>query len=115
MKHNKKKLLIIVEELMMCFLKLGCTGINVDFNMEGQECVVRIWGKYDPIYREHVQKLENNLNCGRNIELEECYWSITGCGEINQGSELYVVGSMLDKCTVLYDDENLEVLAYRKA
>lgn len=115
MKHNKKKLLIIVDELMQCFLKLGCKSINVDFDIEGSECVIKITGKYNPKHREHVEKLESNLNCGRNIELEECYWSIAGCAEINQGSELYVVGSMLDKCTVLYDDENIEVVAYRNA
>ncbi|MFI3226984.1 MAG: hypothetical protein R3Y09_06160 [Clostridia bacterium] len=114
MKHNKKKLLIILDELMKLFLKLGCTSITVHFDIEKDESIIQIRGKYSQDCKEHLKSLEHSLNCGRNVEMEECYWSISGSAEIDQGSELYIVGSMLDHCTVLFDDEYIEILAHRK-
>lgn len=107
-------MLIILDELMKLFLKLGCTSIEVNFDIEKEENIIKVRGKYDTKHKEHLESLQTSLNCGRNLELEECYWSITGSAEIDQGSELYVVGSMLDSCTVFYDEEYLEILAYRK-
>ena len=115
MKHNKKKLLIILDELMMLFLKLDCTGITVNFDIIGDECIIQIRGRYDYSHRSQVEGLEKVLNCGRTTEMEECYWSISGAAEINQGSELYVIGTMLDTCSVVYDDEFLEIIAHRKS
>lgn len=114
MKHNKKKLLIIGEELIQYFYSLGCDNININLNSEQEECIIKINGNYKAEHRSRVEKLQHNLTQERNIELEECYWSIAGSGEINQGSELYVIGTMLDKCIVNYDDTTVEVIAYRK-
>ena len=115
MKHNKKKLLIIVDELMMLFLKLGCTGITMNFDTSEKDCTIRMKGNYHFSFRSNIQNLEKMLNCGRNIEMEECYWSVSGAAEINQGSELHVIGSMLDSCSVVFDDNTLEITAFRKS
>lgn len=114
MKNGRKKFLIILDELMRLFLKFGCSNITVNFDIENNLGLIHLRGKYAPEAREHIKSLEESLNCGRNVEMEECYWAISGSGGINQGSELYVVGSMLDRCTVQYDDEYVEVFAYRK-
>lgn len=114
MKHQKKKLLIILDELMKLFLKLGCTSIAVNLDMVEGENIIQIKGKYDPNCKVNLDALQSSLNCGRNLEVEECYWSIIGSAEIDQGSELYVVGSMLDNCTVLFDEESIEIIAHRK-
>lgn len=115
MKHNKKKQLIILDELMKLFLKLGCTNITMNFDIENDECTIKLKGKYCQNEKSHLHSLEQKLNCGRNVEMEECFWAISGSAEIDQGSELYIVGSMLDYCEVSYDDEYLEILAHRKS
>lgn len=113
MKHNKKKLLTIVDEFMMLFLKLGCKGITVNFDISDTLCSIKIRGAYDSSHKSDVERLDKVLNCGRNTEMEECYWSISGAAEINHGSELYVIGSMLDECLVTFDDSYLEIVANR--
>lgn len=114
MKHNKKKLLIILAELMKLFIKLGCTNITVNFDLEPKECIIKLRAKYDPAHKDDLKCLESALGGDRNIEMEEYYWSISGSAEINQGSELYVVSAMLDKCIVAFDDEYVEITAHRE-
>ncbi|WP_317855313.1 hypothetical protein [Chakrabartyella piscis] len=114
MKHNKKKMLIILEELMKLFMKLGATNIAVNFDMEEEQCTIRIKGNYEGKSARYFQEIAKCLNCGRNEEVEECYWSISGSSEINQDSELYIVGSMLDQCTLNFSETELEIVGYRK-
>lgn len=113
MKHNKKKILIILDELMMLFLRLGCKHIQTSVSLENEKSIICIEGYYDKKHKDELAKLEDILTGGRCIETEEYYWSISGVGELNQGSELYVISSMLDECMVFHDDEFLKITATR--
>ncbi len=114
MKHYRKKVLIILEEMMKLLMKLGSTKMTADIEKEETQCIIRVKGNYAEKHRRYFGEIEKCLQCGRNEEMEECYWSISGSSEIDQDSELHIVGSMLDRCELHYTDEELEIVGYRK-
>lgn len=114
MKHNRKKVLIILEELMKMLMKLGCTNMTANIDKEETQCIIKVKGNYTEDKRRYFGEIEKCLQCGRNEEMEECYWSISGAAEIDQDSELYIVGSMLDRCEIHDTGEELEIIGYRK-
>mgnify|MGYP003211185062 FL=1 len=47
-----------------------------------------------------VERLQENLTCGRAPEIEESYWGLNGSGDFQDENELILVGAMIDSAKV---------------
>lgn len=112
MKHNKLRIARIVEELMNYFFSLGATNISVNLNEDEEKYKIYFKSNCEGICQGKFDELSRLLKCGKNEEMEEYYWALTG--ESDMDSELSLVGMMIDESEVkLLDDKEVEITLYR--
>lgn len=111
MKHNFEKNLRIVNELMTYLHKLGSKDIHVTLQREESTTYFIVWGKINNIANDELESLKNILNTQRQHEVEEYYWHLGG--ECEADPELSLVGMMIDKADISYEDNTLTFKIYR--
>lgn len=111
MKFKFEKNLRIVNEIMTYFHKLGAIDIHVTLHTENRSSSFLIWGKINEINDNELYDLKNILNTGRQHEVEEHYWHLGGEYELD--GELSLVGMMIDKAEISYNDSILSIKIYR--
>lgn len=110
--HEMKKISRIIDELLTHFLLRyqGRAEIVVE-ETDTEHMVVFAMADID-IEAEDYVKLVNDMNVGRNPELENYYWPLAG--ESDSDSELTLVAMMSDSIDVTYEDNRLELRLMRK-
>lgn len=111
MKFKFEKNMRIVNELMTYLHKLGSTDINVTLHSEEDSSSLLIWGKIKEIDDIELYNLKKLLNTKRQHEVEEYYWHLGG--ECQLDGELSLVGMMIDKAEISYNDCILSIKIYR--
>lgn len=112
MKHNKLRITRIVEELMNYFFSLGATNISVNINEDEKKYTIFFKSNCNDCRKEKFDELSRLLKCGKNEEMEEYYWALTG--ECDSDSELSLVGMMIDESEVnLLPGKGVEITLYR--
>lgn len=111
MKLYFEKNIMIINELMHYFHRLGCTNIHINLNTEETYSTFCIWGKIKEIKTEDLSKLNKMLNIPRQRELEEYFWSIDSDCQFEE--DLSVIGMMTDKVDVTYNENILKLQVHR--
>lgn len=112
MKHNKLRITRIVEELMNYFFSLGATNLYVNINEEEKRYKIFFKCNCGSCAEEKIDEVSKLLKCGKNEEMEEYYWALTG--ECDSDSELSLIGMMIDESEVNYlPGDGVEITLYR--
>ncbi len=90
----------------------GSYNVHIDINKKNKKIIIFIKAEINYISEENIEILKKSLNSPRLHEMEEYYWNLTG--DTDTGSELTLVGMMIDEATVNYEDgKYLEILLTR--
>ncbi|MBS4538260.1 hypothetical protein GOQ27_07280 [Clostridium sp. D2Q-11] len=111
MNHEIKKISKIIDELSTFCLLHGAKLMNM--SVENNKDHFKIILEMDNLdySNKKVSRLEKLLNCPRQAEMEEFYWELTG--ESDHDSELSIVGMMVDKADIVFEENSLKLTLYR--
>ena len=112
MKHESKKIAKIVDEMLTYFL--------FNYNARSEIRVEPAVGEYRITFTctgvdmsdEEFAALSNRLVVDRQPELEDYYWQLTG--ELDDSSEMSLVGMMCDSIDVTRDGSTVTLTMVRK-
>lgn len=111
MKYKFEKNLKIINELMICFHKFGANDIHVSMFTEEDSNNFILWGETPKLNEEKLETLVNALNIQRQHEIEEYYWNLLG--EYETDNQLSIIGMMIDKAEVTFNNNILTIKLYR--
>lgn len=111
MKFKFEKNLRILNEIMTYLHRLGGHDINVTLHTENNSSSLLVWSKIKEIDDIEIYNLKTILNTNRQHEVEEYYWNLGGECELD--GELSLVGMMIDKAEINYNDNILSIKIYR--
>lgn len=112
MKHEAKKISLIIDELMTVMLLHGAKEINIKIKREENKTEI-IFEYLDCDYGDDfLEELQESLNIQRQSEVEGYYWQL--CGDDDEGDELFLVGAMIDEAEVERKGKNVLIHIVRK-
>ncbi|MCK4259686.1 MAG: hypothetical protein KAX49_11950 [Halanaerobiales bacterium] len=111
MKHDKKRISKIIDELIMYCLSMDSTDIDVKLENREDYWKIQIKSNCNNIKEEKINRLIKCLNYPKQEEMEEYYWELTG--ECDVDTELSIVGMMTNKAEVNFANDILEIVLYR--
>lgn len=112
--HEEKKIGKIVEELTMYFFSIGADNVYSHIEKQGQQVIISFEGNYAPEYAENVQCLHKYLDEPKNEGMEDIYWELAGSGDPGEGSQLLLIGVMIDKAEILIEDNYVQLKLYKE-
>lgn len=112
--HEQKKVVGIISELNMYFLTLGADRIDFSMMREGKRETITFRANYDPDNEEQLKDLEKCLNQQRNDGIEEIFWELAGSGNFSGSDQLLLVGTMIDRAEVKFEDGFVNVTMYKE-
>ena len=112
MKFKIEKNLRIVNELIAYFNKLGSSDVHIDLSSDNENSYFNIYGEVTDITNEEISYLINTLNTPRQHEVEQYYWNLSGESEYD--SEMTLVGMMINKAKVSYEEKMLKISLVRE-
>lgn len=112
MKHTKRKISKIVDEMLNYLFHIGGTDINIKINDDSEHYIISFSCQFSLVYLDTLQELERYLSVERNEQMESYYWELAGETETN--TELTLIGMMIDDFYFEYGDNQLELKLYRK-
>ncbi len=113
MSFRLEKTMRIIDELVGFCYKRGGNNITITYNLEDHnETVIKVIAKNVKASEEELETLETALNQGRQREVEECFWIVSG--DDTFGDELTLIGVMLDSGKILYENNTLTIDAFRR-
>ena len=112
MKFKMEKNLKIVNELITYFNKLGNTNVHIDLSSDNENSYFNIYGEVETICSDEIASLIKILNTPRQHEIEQYYWNLGGESEYD--SELTLVGMMINKAKVSYENKILKISLIRE-
>lgn len=111
MKFKTEKNLRIMNELVAFFYNLGCTDIHIDLSINNNISSFIIIGNISSIKDKDFESLKEALCVPRQHEIEEYYWNLIG--ESETGCHISLVGMMIDKCNISFENNILRLEIYR--
>ncbi|KUO68979.1 MAG: hypothetical protein APF77_19585 [Clostridia bacterium BRH_c25] len=111
MKHLRKRICKIIDELVNYMLSIEATNINVNIENKADHYIITIKSDYSEEKYKRIEKLMRALTSPKTEEIEEYYWELTG--ESDTDTELYLVGMMVDKSEISIVDNMLELKLYK--
>lgn len=112
MRHETKKICRIVDELTTLLLREDTDEVDFKIKKEKDQTLIRIIDYRTKYTEEDVVELSDCLNVQRQHEVEEFYWQLVG--ETDNGSELTLIGAMIDHADVKLENNNLIIELIRK-
>ena len=114
MMHEEKKVGKIVEELTMFFFSVGANNVYSHIERKGQQVVISFEGDYDSRYADNLRAALKYLDEPKNEGMEDIYWELAGSGEPGEGSQLLLVGVMIDKVEMIIEDAYVQLKLYKE-
>lgn len=112
MKHDKLKISRISEELLNYLLLHGSDDISINVKQESEFNKIKVVSRNINITKEELERIKKKLTIEKHEEIEEYYWCLAGESDVD--TELSLVGMMVDKAEVIYDENGtLEIVLYR--
>ncbi|ERJ13472.1 hypothetical protein [Haloplasma contractile] len=111
MKHAKKRLLKIVDELLNYFFLMGATNLNVNVKEEKEQYVIFFEGNYKKKHKKKIDRLVRCLEFAKQEDMEEYFWELAGDCDLD--SELSLVGMMTDDIEIDIGDEIIKMKLIR--
>ena len=97
---TSKKITTIVDELTTFFFAVGSDDMVVKIKQASEGFQIFFASNFDKRMQKTVERLQENLTCGRAPEIEESYWGLNGSGDFQDENELILVGAMIDSAKV---------------
>lgn len=111
MRYKREKLIKIMNELVNFCLQINMKDLEIDFSVNGDIGKVIVEGYVTNPPLEKLENLYDILNTPRQEELEEFYWGLIG--DSYGGQQLEMIGVMVDRGIVNYEDNILTITIYR--
>ncbi|WZL72363.1 hypothetical protein QBE52_14885 [Clostridiaceae bacterium 35-E11] len=112
MKHIKKRLGKIVDELINYFFTMGATNIQINLEETKEFYKIFVHSDYLPHHEKKITKLIKCLESPKQEAMEEYFWELAG--ECDTDTELTLVGMMIDEGEIQFTDDRIEVTLYRQ-
>lgn len=112
MKHVKKRLGKIVDELINYFFTMGATDMQIHLEESKDFYKILVQSNYSSEHEKKIAKLIKCLESPKQEAMEEYFWELAG--ECDTDTELTLVGMMIDKGEIQFTDDSIEVTLYRK-
>jgi uncharacterized tellurite resistance protein B-like protein len=110
-KHDKKRIAKIVDELITYFFSMGATDIDINLKDEKKCYKISLKCNYSSKDQRKFDKLIKYLKCAKQEEMEEYFWELAGDCDVD--TELTLVGMMTDEAKIDYNDDEIEVTLIR--
>ncbi|SHJ53333.1 hypothetical protein [Paramaledivibacter caminithermalis] len=107
MKHGKKRIAKIVDELVTYFFSIGATDIDINLKEEKEYYQISVKCNYSCKDQGKIDKLIKYLKCAKQEEMEEYFWELAGDSDVD--TELTLVGMMTDEAEISCNDNTIEV------
>ena len=111
MKHIKKRVCKIIDELITYFFVIGATNIDINLQEKEDHYKILLRGNYTTKDKSKIEKLVKYLKCDKQEEMEEYYWELAGESDVD--TELTLVGMMTDNAEINISEDMIEVVLYR--
>ena len=111
MKHLRKRVTKIVDDLMAYLFSMGANDITINFKEEEKQFKIYVKSNYNQNEQEKIKDLIKYLKMEKQEEMEEYYWELTGDSIFDP--ELSLIGMMTDKKEINVEDDFLEIVLYR--
>ncbi len=103
----------IIDEIVGFFFKRGCTDISINLKyIDKEQSIINIEGDIANLPQEDFEDFNDALNRQREVEIEECYWLLSG--DDSFGDELPLIGSMIDDFKCDMQDNHFKITIFRK-
>lgn len=114
MKHNKLKIVKMLDEILNYLYYLGAKETDANIKELEDRFEITIISDYkEGLPEKKIEKMVKALNVPREEEMEEYYWELAGDCDLD--SELSIVGMMCDEAYVNKIMENkLKIRLVRK-
>lgn len=113
MHHVKMKIAGIAHELITFFYAAGGTDFDIKIREDNEQHAIFFRSNYDEKHFPKVEQLIRYLNQGRNPALEETYWGLAGGGDLQDESEMLLIGAMIDHADIQVRDGYVTFYLYR--
>ncbi len=110
--HELKKDAKIVDEILLYLLKNNDDDISIDISRNEDKIIFSF--KISKLSKEALSYMDKYINKEREIEVEEYGWELMG--ESGSQSDLGMVGLLIDKMSILEEDNHtvLKLIRYYK-
>ena len=78
MKHIRKRISKIIDEMMLFFFSVGGQKIHIDYEHLDVGYRIAMESDYDPASREDLEHLDRYLNGPKDESILEYYWELAG-------------------------------------
>lgn len=112
MKHTKKRISKIADELLNFLMSIGADDITI--NVKDEEDRYKICAKSNYVKANNEEKLNDLIkciDCPKQEEMEEFYWELAG--ECDVDTELSLISMMVDKIKLDIDDDTIYIVLYK--
>ena len=113
MKHEKKRIIKIIDEIITFLYSIGATDINLKIKDEKDKVTVEFDSDYKKECREKLDFFVHILrNSEKHQELEEYYWELVGESDVD--TEISIIRMMVDDIKINIDDDFVNLILTRK-
>ncbi len=115
MKHIRKQISKITDELEAFCFSVGAKDITINIKQYEEEFTVTLHSDYEAQFKRKVDKLHQLLNPeDKNIGFAGTYWELLGESDPDYEIQLNLVGQLISFATVEVDDNGFEVVVHKK-
>ena len=100
MHHVKMKIAGIAHELITFFYAAGGTDFDIKIREDEEQHAIFFRSNYDEKHFPKIEQLIRYLNQGRRPAIEESYWGLAGGGDLQDESEMLLIGAMIDHADI---------------
>lgn len=112
--HSEKKVAKIVEELTMYFFSMGATQMTSSIEKEGATAKIVFQCDFAKENIHKIEKLEETLGKSTDSGMEDIYWELAGQCEPGEGSQLLLLGMMIDDVSVYIEDDFVSIMIEKR-
>ncbi len=107
MKHETKKICKIIDEMTTILLKEGSGLVELKINRLDDKTIISIVDHDTHFSQKEIDEMIECFNVQRQYEIEEYYWQLVG--EVDNDSELTLIGVMVDSAEIYLNDGDLYI------
>jgi len=108
MKHEKKRITKIVDEIMTYLYSIGAKDIGIRVKEFEDRYVMTFNSDYKKMCEKKLDALIKALkSCSKQQEMEEYYWELLGDCDVD--SELTLVGMMVNEAELDVEEDAIEL------
>jgi len=111
MKHEAKKINLIMNELINLMVRNGAEDIDINIKHRGEISELTLIHRNCHYSPQFVEEIRYDLSSQRQCELEGYYWQLVGDDEPSE--ELHLVGAMVDEAEVELINNDLHIKVTR--